>query len=426
MNKFFNMNSLFTKIILAVLAFSVIVCIFIPYMRIPATDAIQDIDVDAKIIDRKIGSDQLTFSITEFVHSTSPAFELYKDKDLTETVNKSAIPLPENENTYYFATYAYGYDRYNKNDGLKSNLLAIYKMVLKKDAKNNSLVNVTTNVQKNEAEGIDGVIEVTVPKATNFDLIKIIDSKTAWLRQKTAKPQAIPMSDKKTEDELKNMTIPVGGSEVFYAAICFASEANQMYCPLDVYTIYVDRDAYKETLPVVGEIGGGIMSKEVNDKMEFYEKDLFMFSFMILSAVATIFALTIPNKFRIVELVVSALLGLGLVVIPVIDIIFYSQHKFEFDAGCFVLIALGAIIILWSVFDYIRCTDEYRKEQIHLYGDDFFSKERKIRMAEEKKIKDAEYKIQRKADKEAIKAFKAEEAAKLAAYKAEQKLKNKK
>ena len=234
------------------------------------------------------------------------------------------------------------------------------------------------------------------------------------------------MSDKKTEDELKNMTIPVGGGEVFYAAICFASEANQMYCPLDIYTIYVDRDAYKETLPVVGEIGGGIMSKEVNGTMEFYEKDLFMFSFMILAAISTIFALTIANKFRVVELIVAGILGLGLTVIPVIDIIFYSQHRFEFDAGCFVLIALGVLIILWAVFDYIRCTDEYRKEMIHLYGDDFFSKERKIRMAEEKKIKDAEFKLQRKADKEALKAAKAEEAAKLATYKAEQKLKNKK
>lgn len=426
MNKFFKMNSLFTKIILAVLSFAVIICIFIPYMRIPATDAIQDIDVASKIIERKIGSDQLTFSITEFTHSTSPVFELYKDKELTETVNKSAIKLPNNENTYYFATYAYGYDKYNKNDGLKSNLLAVYKIVFKKDVKNNALVNINTKIAKNEAEGIDGVIEVTVPKATTFDLVKIIDSKNAWLKQKSAKPQFIPMSDKKTEDELKNMAIPVGGGEVFYAAICFASEATQMYCPLDVYTIYVDRDAYKETLPVVGEIGGGIMSKEVNGTMEFYEKDLFMFSFMILAAIATIFALTIANKFRIIELIVAGVLGLGLVIIPVIDIIFYSQHRFEFEAGCFVLIVLGVLIVLWSIFDYIRCTDEYKKEMIHLYGEDFFSKERKIRMAEEKKIKDAEFKIQRKADKEALKAAKAEEAAKLAAYKAEQKLKKKK
>lgn len=424
MNKFFNMNSLFTKIILAVLSFAVIISIFIPYMRIPAVDTVQDIDVEGKVFERKIGSDQLTFSITEFVHSTSPAFELYKDKELTETVNKSAIPLPNNENTYYFATYAYGYDKNDKNDGLKSNLLAIYKMVFTKDAKNNSLVSVSAMLKKDQTEGIDGVINVQVPKATTFDLVKIIDSKSAWLKQKTNIAQPVSMEDKK--DELKNMSIPAGSGDVFYAAICFASEATNMYIPLDVYTVYVDRDSYKETLPVVGEIGGGILSKEVDGTIEFYEKDFFMFSFMILAALTTILALTIPNKFRIVELILSAILGLGLVAIPVIDILFYSQHRFEFDPGCFVLIALGVILLLWAVFDYIRCTSEYKKEMIHLYGDDFFSKERKIRMAEEKKIKDAEYKIQRKADKEALKAFKAEEAAKLAAYKAEQKAKNKK
>ncbi len=425
MNKFFNLNSFFTRIILAVLSFAVIICIFIPYMRIPAVDPVQDVDVDAKTLDRKIGFDQLTFSITEFVHSTSPVFELYKDKELTETVNKSAIPLNDQQNTYYFATYAYGYDRNNKEEGLQSNLLGIYKIVFTKADKNNALVDVKTTLKKDEAEGINGIINVTVPKATTFDLVKIIDSKSAWLKQASNFNQPVSMSDKK--DEIKNIALAPGEVAVpFYAAICFASEADQKYYPLDIYTVYLERDSYKETLPVVGEIGGGIMSGEVNGKIEFYEKDLFMFSFMILAAVSTIFAFTIPNKFRIIELITAAILGLGLTVIPVIDIMFYAQHNFLFDPGCFVLIALGVVILLWSIFDYIRCTSDYRKEQIHIYGEDFFSKERKIRMAEEKKIKDAEYKIQRKADKEAIKAMKAEDKAKLAAYKAEQKAKKKK
>ena len=198
-----------------------------------------------------------------------------------------------------------------------------------------------------------------------------------------------------------------------------------MYYPLDVYEVYVSRDAVRETLPVVGEIGGGLLSTEKNGKIEFYEKDFFMFTFMILAAVSTIFAFTIPNKFRIVELIVAIILGLGLTVIPVIDIMFYSQHKFQYDPGCFILIAVGVIIMLWAIFDYIRCTSDYKKEQIHIYGEDFFSKERKIRMKEERKIKDQEFKVQRKADKEALKIQKAEDKAKLAAYKADQKAKKK-
>ncbi len=426
MNKFFNLNSFFTRIILAVLSFAVIICIFIPYMRIPAVDPIQDINADEKILERKIGADQLTFSITEFVHSTSPAFELYKDKELTETVNKSAIPLDKDQTTYYFATYAYGFDKNDKDAGLQSNLLDVYEIVFTKAPKNNAPINVQATVARDEEKGIDGVVNVTVPKTTEFDLTTIIDSKTAWLKSSGAKP--VPFSSKDKVDDIKNMSIPTGSGDVFYAAVCFKNlleDGTTMYYPLDVYTVYVDRDSYKETLPVVGEIGGGLLSGEVNGKMEFYEKDLFMFAFMILAAISTIFAFTIPNKFRVIEFVVAAILGVALVGIPVIDIIFYSQHRFEFNPGCFVLIALGAVILLWSIFDFIRCTADYRKEQIHIYGEDFFSPERKAKEAQERKMLDAEYNMRRKADKEAEKIAKAEEKAKLAAYKAEQKAKKK-
>lgn len=422
MNKFFKMNSFFTRIILALLSFAVIICIFIPYMRIPAVKVVQDVDVENKILDRRIGSDQVNFSITEFTSSSSPAFDLFVDKELTETVNKAEIPLTKNENTYYFATYAYGYDVTDKDSGLKSNLLGVYKMIFIKDAKNNSKVQIQTEFKKED--GLNGTIRVTVPKATTFDLVKIVDTKNAWTKQKTQFSQAVAWTAER--DELKNVAVNLGEEISFHAAITLTSEADEMYYPLDVYTVYVSRDAVKETLPVVGEIGGGILSTEKNGKIEFYEKDFFMFAFMILAAVSTIFAFTIPNKFRIIELVTALILGLGLAVIPVIDIMFYSQHKFEYDPGCFVLIVVGVVIMLWSVFDYIRCTSDYRKEQIHIYGEDFFSKERKIRMREERKIKDQEFKVQRKADKEALKIQKAEDKAKLAAYKADQKAKAKK
>ncbi len=423
MNKFFNMNSLFTKIILAVLSFAVIICVFIPYMRIPAVTPVQDINVQNKTIDRKIGVDQPNFSITEFVHSTSPAFELYKDKELSETVNKSSIPLNNDTSTFYFATYAYGYDANNKKEGLKSNLLGIYEINFIKDAKNNSKVAIKTSLGSKSEEGLNGVINVTVPKATAFDLTKIILSNEAWFEVKNGK--AMPFAIDDDVNKLKNMVVKPGEALPFFAAICLKSEADNMYYPLDVYNFYIECDTYRKTLPVVGEIGGGLLSKDTADGVEFYEKDMFIFIFMIMAAISTILALTIPNQFRIIETVIAIVLGIGLAVIPVIDIMFYLKHSFELDPGCFILIALGVLLILWSVFDCIRCRSEYRKEMIHLYGEDFFSKERKIRMKEERKVKDAEFKVQKKADKIALKAAAAEEAAKLKEYKAQQK-KNKK
>ena len=61
MNKILNVNSFFTKIILAVLSFAVIVCIFIPYLRIPAVDSVKDVDIKNFTLDRKIGKNQSTF-----------------------------------------------------------------------------------------------------------------------------------------------------------------------------------------------------------------------------------------------------------------------------------------------------------------------------------------------------------------------------
>ena len=423
MNKFFNMNSFFTKIILAVLSFAVIVCVFIPYMRIPAVTPVQDINVENKTIDRKIGVDQPNFSITEFVHSSSPAFELYKDIELLETVNKAEIPLNNDINTFYFATYAYGYDANNKDAGLKSNLLGIYEINFIKDAKNNALVAIKTSLGAKAEEGLNGVINVTVPKTKVFDLTKIIASNKAWFEIKNGKTLPFPADDQ--VNELKNMVIKPGEGVAFFAAMCLKAEADNMYYPLDVYNVYVECDTYRKTLPTVGEIGGGILSKVTPDGIEFYEKDMFMFIFMIMAAIITIFAFTIPNQFRIIETIIAVVMGIGLAVIPIIDIMFYSQHKFELDPGCFILIALGVLLIFWSIFDFIRCTSEYKKEMIHLYGEDFFSKERKIRMKEERKVKDAEFKVQKKADKIALKEFKAEETAKLKEYKAQQK-KNKK
>lgn len=410
MNKFFNINSIFTKIILAVLSFAVIVCIFIPYLRIPAVDSVQDVDIQNKTLDRKIGKNQSTFNISEFTSTGSPAYELYKDEALTEPVDKTKIPLEGDSCTYYFATYAYGYDATDKDSGLKSNLLRTYTVTFNKDVKNNSGVLVSRDIT-------EGTITIRVPKATTFDLTRVIDTKTAWLRQDTKMPQQFTSLDNR---ELKSISLEAGEAISYYVAITLKSEVDPaavllgkpeeesqaVYLPLDIYTLTVERDSLHNTLPVVGEIGGSILSKEVNNKMEFYDDDAFMLAFMVIGAISTLFALIIPNKFKIIELVVAELMGIGLVVLPILDTMFYTKYDFLMDPGVIILIVLGVLIMLVAVWDYIRCTAEYKTEMIHIYGEDYFDPERKAAIKAELKAKNIAYKAELKANKEALKAEK--------------------
>ena len=53
---------------------------------------------------------------------------------------------------------------------------------------------------------------------------------------------------------------------------------------------------------------------------------------------------------------------------------FFGPNKYDFAPGFFILIALGVLIILAAAFDYYRENDEYRKEQIRIYGEDVFKK----------------------------------------------------
>jgi len=410
MNKILNINSFFTKIILAVLSFAVIVCIFIPYLQIPAVDSVQDVDVDNKTLDRKIGKNQSTFNISEFTSASCPAFELYKDEALTETVDKTKVPLTGDSCTYYFATYAYGYDVNNKEADLQKNLLRTYTVVFNKDVKNNSSVLVNRDVTK-------GTITIRVPKATTFDFSRVIDTKTAWLKQDTKSPQQFSsISDK----ELKSIPLDPGQVLSYYAAITLKSEVDPtavllgkaeegsgpVYLPLDVYTLTIERDALHNTLPVVGEIGGSVMSTQANGKMDFYDDDALMFVFMILGAVSALFAFVIPNKFKLIELVIAELMGVGLIILPILDMNFYTKHNFLVDAGAYILIVLGVLIMLVAVWDYIRCSAEYRAEMIHIYGEDYFDPARKAAIKAEFKEKDLAYKAELKANKEALKAEK--------------------
>ena len=410
MNKILNVNSFFTKIILAVLSFAVIVCIFIPYLRIPAVESVQDVDIKNLTLDRKIGKNQSTFNISEFTSSGSPAFELYKDEALTETVDKSKVPLNGDSCTYYFATYAYGYNVENKKAGLQSNLIKVYTVTFNKDAKNNSKVLVKRDIKK-------ATITVRVPKATTFDFARVIDTKTAWIKQDTTQPNPISSIDGR---EIKSVSIDPGAAVSYYCAITLRSEidnrdilagkkeedSNIVYLPLDIFTLTVERDAERNTLPVVGEIGGSIMSKEANGKINFYDDDAFMLAFMVLGAISALFAFIIPNKFKLIELVIAEIMGIGLVILPILDMSFYTSYGFMADPGAYILIVLGVLLMLVAVWDYIRCTAEYKAEMIHIYGEDYFDPARKAAIKAEFKEKDLAYKAELKANKEALKAEK--------------------
>jgi len=381
MNKLLHMNSFFTKIILAVLSFAVIICVFVPYTKIPAITSKQDVDVTNKTIEKNIGKEQETFNlIATFSAAGSPIFNLYSDEALTQTVNMAAIPLPEKTNVYYFATYAYGYDVNNGGKELTSVHLSTYTVTLTKDTKNNSPVLLTRN-------NIKKTIDIRVPNATTFDFSRVIDSRKAWAKYDNE--GFLPIKTRDESVEVTSLPIKQGESLAYYVAITLKSEQDPsalegaepspIYYALDGYTLYINRDDTRRTLPTVGEIGGGFMSElESKEAGEFkiYNGDAGIFIFMILAAMSTLLAFVVPSKFKVVELILSAILGIGLIVTPILDMGFYTSNKFEIEAGWYILIALGALIILAGVFDFIRCTDEYRKEQIRLYGEDVFKKKK--------------------------------------------------
>ncbi len=381
MNKLLHMNSFFTKIILAVLSFAVIICVFVPYTKIPAITSKQDVDVTNKTIEKNIGKEQETFNlIATFSAAGSPIFNLYSDEALTQTVNMAAIPLPEKTNVYYFATYAYGYDVNNGGKELTSVHLSTYTVTLTKDTKNNSPVLLTRN-------NIKKTIDIRVPNATTFDFSRVIDSRKAWAKYDNE--GFLPIKTRDESVEVTSLPIKQGESLAYYVAITLKSEQDPsalegaepspIYYALDGYTLYINRDDTRRTLPTVGEIGGGFMSElESKEAGEFkiYNGDAGIFIFMILAAMSTLLAFVVPSKFKVVELILSAILGIGLIVTPILDMGFYTANKFEIEAGWYILIALGALIILAGVFDFIRCTDEYRKEQIRLYGEDVFKKKK--------------------------------------------------
>ena len=67
-----------------------------------------------------------------------------------------------------------------------------------------------------------------------------------------------------------------------------------------------------------------------------------------------------------------------LIVFPVLDyVMFYKPWNFNLEAGWFVLIALGVLIIATGIFDTFRCMKEYKDEQIRIYGENAFKKKAK-------------------------------------------------
>ncbi len=385
MSKFFHMNSLFTKIILAVLSFAVIVCIFIPYTQIPAIKAVQDVDVKNRTLAINVGKEAETVNIISKFGNGQP-FIVYKDKELTETVNMESIPIPQATNVYYFVTYAYGYDAASDERKIDYVPLNTYTLTIHKEPKND----VVTTLSRNNAEK---TIDVTVANISHFKLSNVIDSRKAWARY----PNGIAgmMENRDKDQEVTSIKIDKGSTENMYVAISLRDPATETYFPLDMYTLTIKRDAKRQTLPTVGEVGMGVLSskltKENDGVLTLYTGDAIMFTFMILAAVSTLFALIIPAKFKLVELFVGSLLGAALIVFPILDyVMFFSSNAFYTEAGWIILMVLGALIILASVFDYIRCRSEYREEQIRIYGDAAFTKKPKAPKEPKKKKAEAE------------------------------------
>ncbi len=115
MKKILNLNSLFSKIILAVLSFAVIISIFVPYMNIAAVDKVRNINTEEKTIDIRIGKNNQTINVVSELNQARPML-IYVDEERSETVAEDDIPLPESVNTYWIEFFAYGKDAKSESD----------------------------------------------------------------------------------------------------------------------------------------------------------------------------------------------------------------------------------------------------------------------------------------------------------------------
>lgn len=376
MKKILSINSIFTKIILAVLSFAVIISIFVPYMNIAAVDTVRDIDTKKKTIDILIGKNNQTVNVVSELNKARPML-IYEDEERSETVADSSIPLPNDVNTYWIEFFAYGKDIANGSEELEYVSVGFYKLVLVKGAKNDAKTQVS--VDKKNA-----TITINVAKTSHFDFSRVIPSVSDMWCKFDNKNTRVLEGEKTDDNKVTNISLEVGKSEQLYMAIALRSEITSageekvVYYPLDMYDLYVKRDSLKNALPTVGEIGLGISSIELSKnkgEATLNNTDTYMFVFLILAAISTIFAFVIPAKFKLISTIVSGILGLGLVVLPVLDLVlFFGPNNFDFAPGFFILIALGVLILLAAAFNFYRETDEYRKEQIRLYGEDVFKK----------------------------------------------------
>lgn len=426
MNKILHMHSLFTRIILAVFSFAAIICVFVPYFQIPAVEAVHDVDVANQSLRINIGKDAETVNIvSEF--SNGQSFLIYSDEALTQTVEPTALPTLSSENTYWIQFFAYGYDSAAtaEEKTLSFVPISVYKLILNKSNDKDSFTAVSVNK-------VEKTITVSVPMATSFNFARVIDTKNVWTLYDN---RLTGFAD--TIKEARSLPVKPSNDlqySRYYTAITLKSETNPMnptpaegessvvYYPLDMYELYIYRDANRKTLPTVGEFGMGILSaketKAAENVMTLYSGDALMFVLMIWALVSTLCSFVVPNKIRIVQTIIGGLLGLLLIAVPILDYtMFFQPYNFHIEPGMYILIALGALILLFAIFDFIRCHAEYVAEQVHLFGEDYkaLKKTEKAEARERDKALKAEEKAAKMAeadDKKALKKKDKEEKAK--------------
>lgn len=378
MKKLLNLNSFFTKIILALLSFAVIICLFIPCAQIPAVEAVQDVDVENTKITLAMGSDVETANFISKFCAGQP-YLLYSDAEMTQTVAVEKVPTPNAENVYYMQLFLNGYDVNAEERTLGFIPIAKYTVTLTRATDGSEKTRAICNAVKK-------TVNITVPDADQFDFTRVIDSRKAWAKFSNRISTAV---DSSAREEVTNIAVKQGEEQNMNVGFTIKSEINPtsgesdgIYYAIEMYDLRIYRDSLHKTLPTVGETGLGIMSAketEKNDgKMKIYTGDAWMFAFMIAAAISTLGAFIIPAKVKWIEAVVSTILGLALVAVPLLDyFMFYQTWNFQLEAGWFVLIALGVLVILTGLLDTYRCMKEYKDEQIRIYGDAAFKKKAK-------------------------------------------------
>lgn len=339
------MKSLLSKILLGVCALLALFSVFLPYAQIPGVDAMTEFDLEANTISINIGKDITTYNFVSSVVGGS-VYAMYSDAEYSKKIDSSALTLESGENTYYLRITATGTLPGEAHNALDNIDVADYTVIIDRGASGQTVASFDeeTKTITIKVSGADSTLDFgTIISSTNGWSIYKDDTMTVPYEAK-----ALPLKD---------------GDNVFYATVGLPGSQEGTIIPLKMFEMTVNRDALRQTKPTVSEFGLMYMMQKSNPK---YSGDLLIFLSLGIAAVVTLGCFLIPNKFKVIELVLAVLFGAFLIYIPIFEFSALAGAQYTIQYGLFVNIVVGALIIGTAIFNFIAETKEYKAEKKHL------------------------------------------------------------